>query len=140
MKKYKLTKERHGMRRTRLYSIWCGIKNRCFCVTSKDYHNYGAKGISVDEKWFRFTNFMRDMLDSYNDHVEKFGEINTTIDRIDFKGNYSKDNCRWATKKEQSINKSHGYLKIKRDKNGRFTLDEIAKKFNVNVKNLKVKK
>ena len=37
--------EKHGLRRSRIYGIWCGVKNRCNCPTSRDYKNYGAKGI-----------------------------------------------------------------------------------------------
>lgn len=41
------------------------------------------------------------MLESYEEHVKIFGENDTTIDRINSKRNYSKKNCRWATRKEQ---------------------------------------
>ena len=44
------------------------------------------------------------MYESYLEHIKKFGKKNTTIDRIDNDGNYCKENCHWATAKEQSLN------------------------------------
>ena len=109
------------MRHTRFYNIWCGMKSRCFNPNSKDYKNYGYKGITISNSWRLFSNFMKDMLISYKEHEIAFGEKNTTLDRINVKGSYSKENCRWATKKEQCINKaSYGMDKRKRDKNGKF--------------------
>lgn len=125
MNKYKLTKttkkERHGMRHTRFYNIWCGMKARCFNSSSKDYKNYGSKGIIVCDKWFKFSGFSKDMLIPYIKHLEKFGSMDTTIERKDVLGNYFFRNCKWATKKEQANNKSSfGMDKRKRDSNGKF--------------------
>lgn len=50
------------------------------------------------------------MYESYLEHVKKHGERNTTIDRIDSDGNYSKSNCRWATYKEQGRNQKTALL------------------------------
>jgi hypothetical protein len=69
------------------------------------YEIYGGKGIKVE--WESFESFRDDMYKSYLEHVKKFGEKNTTIDRIKSSGNYSKTNCQWATAKEQTNNRSN---------------------------------
>jgi len=95
----------HGMTHTRFYSIYCSMKKRC-----KPYHrhykDYGGRGIFVCSKWEKsFENFKNDMYESYLDHVNKFGENNTSIDRIDTNESYCKENCRWSTNIEQNNNK-----------------------------------
>ena len=55
--------------------------------------------------WLKFEDFENDMYDSYLIHVSKYWEKDTTIDRINPDWNYCKDNCRWATCKEQTDNR-----------------------------------
>lgn len=98
---------KHGMTKTRFYKIWINMKNRCNDPNSTEYYLYGGRGISVDNSWENFINFKNDMYDSYIDHCNKFGESETTIDRIDPNKNYCKDNCKWSTRREQNINRSN---------------------------------
>jgi len=122
--KFELTSEsnytRHGMRNTRFYAIWSGMKYRCSNSSSKDFPNYGGKGISLSERWQYFPNFMVDMYDSYLAHSAIYGENNTTIDRLDNSGDYELSNCRWATRQIQGKNMRHDVSGRCRDKNGKF--------------------
>ena len=95
----------HGMSKTRFYRIWCGMKNRCLNSNIPIYKYYGARGVSVCEDWLIFENFKRDMYESYCESVENRGVKNTTLDRVDCYGNYSKENCRWVDMKTQNNNR-----------------------------------
>lgn len=92
---------RHGMHNTRIYTIWSGMKNRC--GKHSDYLN-----VSYQDSWSRFENFYNDMADGYSDEL--------SLDRKDPFGNYTKDNCRWATDSVQASN-IKGYAKHSRNKN-----------------------
>ncbi len=99
----------HGMGETRFYNIWNGLNSRCNNLNYAEAKYYSERGIKC--LWKSFVEFKNDMYKSYLDHVSKFGEKQTTIDRVDNDGNYCKDNCRWATCKEQNDNKrvANGY-------------------------------
>lgn len=87
-----------GKSKLREYKIWKAIKNRTTNPNRKDASHYFSKGIKCSEEWFNnFEQFLWDMGMS--------PDSKHSIDRINNDLGYSKDNCRWATYKEQSSNR-----------------------------------
>lgn len=85
-----------------LFVVYHGAKRRCEETNNKDYKRYGGRGIRF--QWDNFIKFKEDMEKSYLKHIKKYGRENTSIDRIDVNGDYCKENCRWVTRSEQSLN------------------------------------
>lgn len=115
--------ENHPYLHTRLYSIWLGMKKRCFNKNSRAYKWYGSKGIIVCDSWKnRFINFYEwSIKNGYSDDL--------TIDRIDSNGNYEPSNCRWIPWSDQNNNKTTS--KILRYQGENISAIDLSRKYNI---------
>lgn len=95
--KYGERGNRGGWYRTKVYNTWYRMLKRCNNKKYKDWKKYGAIGITVCKRWMKFENFLHDMGEPPSSQH--------SIDRINNDLGYSKNNCRWATKREQIYNR-----------------------------------
>lgn len=83
-----------------VYGIWLEMKRRCYKKNRHNYKYYGGRGIKVCDRWLdSFSNFYKDM----GGRPDKF-----EIDRIDNNKDYSPDNCRWVSHRDNTLNRN-GY-------------------------------
>lgn len=89
---------KHGESRSRLYSVWRGMKSRCANKSNAAYKYYGGRGIRVCAEWVNsYESFsMWAKRSGYRDGLE--------LDRVNNNGNYCPSNCQWATRRQQMAN------------------------------------
>lgn len=93
-----------GWKGTAVYSRWQAMKKRCYQVGTAGYENYGGRGIKVCDEW-------KDNPSAFCEWALANGfSEELTLDRIDVNGDYSPENCRWATKTEQARNKRNNRI------------------------------
>jgi hypothetical protein len=120
----------HGKSLTREYKIWGGIMNRCLNPGSDSYRRYGARGITICERWKSFENFLSDM--------GPRPSLKHSVDRYpNFNGNYEAGNCRWATPRQQARNTRDT---IRVDYEGRLRpLIEVCEELGLNYRSIYVR-
>lgn len=95
-KSHGLSRDSNGDK-TYIYRAWSSMKQRCYNPKAKGFELYGGRGITVCARWLKsFESF-------YEDMGERPSEYHS-LDRRRNNEGYCKENCRWATKQEQSLN------------------------------------
>lgn len=87
------------------YGSWTAMKSRCYCKADDSYHKYGAKGITVCDRWLGadgLKNFLTDMGPKPSPHH--------SVGRKDWRLGYTPENCEWQTSIEQGLYKSNSRM------------------------------
>lgn len=91
----------------RLYGIWHNMKYRCLNPNSKEYHNYGGRGISICKEWLESYQAFKKWAynNGWTEELHEQAKDNLSIERIDVNGNYCPENCKFIPLWQQAYNK-----------------------------------
>jgi hypothetical protein len=123
----------HTNPRTPEYRAWGNMCDRCLNERHPNYADYGGRGITVCERWFKFENFLADM--GPRADTKSLGRINCN-------GNYEPNNCRWESWPEQGRSRRSNKLTLAaareiRMLSGRgYSNSELAREFGVNASSI----
>lgn len=122
-------KRTHGMSSTNTYYIWQTMKSRCTNSNSKQWSDYGGRGIKVCSEW----------LVSFEAFFRVMGECpkGFCIERINNDGDYEPNNCKWASRSDNNRNKRNT-IKIK-IQGEELCLKDAAIKFGLNYSTAKAR-
>ena len=84
---------KHGGWKKSSYNTWRAMIRRCYVETDKDFPKYGRVGVIVQDSWLDYLAFEKDMGEP---------EGAQTLHRVDPYGNYTKENCIWASPTRQA--------------------------------------
>lgn len=97
--KFSEKKVKHGLSKSPIYTVWRGMKSRCYNKNHVGYKNYGGRGIEICDEW------KEDFERFYIFCVKNKWRKGLEIDRINNNGNYEPSNCRFVTPSENNKNK-----------------------------------
>ena len=118
----------------RLHCVWTSMLDRCRNPKSREYKNYGARGISVCDEWRHYPNFEKWAFENGYDPDAPRGKC--TIDRIDVDGDYCPENCRFVDAKTQGRNKRNNRSVVGSDGSRYGAIAELVEAVGLNKRTL----
>lgn len=115
---------KHGQYKSSEYNAWRSMRGRCYNKNNTRYMRYGGRGIIIE--WNSFEEFFKDMGPKPSPEY--------SIDRINNAGNYSASNCRWATRKTQSNNRTTNHMIEYRGE--KLNIKQLSEKLGIRYKTL----
>ncbi len=133
---------KHGYARTttssKEYATYYAMLDRCNNPNNREWHNYGGRGIKVDDRWLGpdgFTNFYGDI--GPKPIIDGVPSKHIQIDRIDNNSDYCKSNVRWTDNTSNQQNKRKTLFVLYN--NEYIQLSRLARKLGVKYNNLYAK-